>query len=707
MVFSSTMPEHPYLEDSFLIRWSRLTPERVKPDIEKALNDARERLGAVGEKAGAPTFENTLLAIDEATEALGEAWGKVSHLTSVCDSPSLRDAYNEMLPKVSEFFARIPLDENLWNALKTYESTDEAKRLTGVRRRFLEETVADFRQAGADLPPEKKKRLERIESELSAATQKFSENVLDATNAWELVIDDGSRLKGLPESAREAARLNALAKGYGSDDSPKWRFTLHMPSLEPFMTYLEDDDLRRQMWEATAGVGAGEPHDNTGLIGKILDLREEKARLLGRNSFAGLVLERRMARSDERVFGFIDDLHRRSREAFEKENRELEDFKGQALGEASLPLEPWELLYWSEKQRRAKFDFDEEDLRPYFPIDRVIQGLFDIAGRVFGVRIEERKDTGFREPGKDAGGEDIAVEVWHPEVKFYEMRDQAGRHLGSFYADWHPREPKRGGAWFNALHTGGTTPEGERLPHLGLICGNLTPSVGEKPALLTHREVETIFHEFGHLLHHLFGELEIKSLNGVNVAWDFVELPSQIMENWCWDRESLNFFARHYETGEPIPEALFRKMMSARNYRSANAMMRQLSLGRLDLELHARYPDYAGSDLEGAMREVLKDYVPSTRTPLPTVMRRFSHLFSSPTGYAAGYYSYKWAEVLDADAFTRFQTEGVLNPKVGREFAEKILSRGNAEDPLKLYVDFMGREPDLLALLKRSGLVGE
>ncbi len=702
------MSEHPYLDESFPIAWSRLTPDRVKPDIEKGLAEAQERLDAVAERSGSElTFENTLLALDEATDRLGEAWGRVAHLTSVCDSPRLREAYNEMLPQVSEFFARIPLNERLWSVIRNYEATGEAKTLTGVRRRFMEETVLDFRQAGADLPAEKKERLERIQSELSAITQKFSENVLDGTNAWELIIDDESRLAGLPDSAKEAARHNALSRGHGTEERPKWRFTLHMPSMEPFMTYLEDASLRRQMWEASTSVGSKDPHDNSELVDKILALREEKARLLGRESFAELVLERRMAKSAQRALEFGEDLHHRSLDAFRMENRELEDFKAGSVDEASLPLEPWEILYWAEKQRRAKFDFDEEDLRPYFPINRVIQGLFDIAERVFEVGILERDDVRFPEHEEESGDGGAGIEVWHPEVRYYEVKDKEGRHLGSFYADWHPRESKRGGAWMNALSTGGTTPDGKRAPHLGLICGNLTPSVGGKPALLTHREVETIFHEFGHLLHHLFGEIEIKSLNGVNVAWDFVELPSQIMENWCWDRESLNFFARHHETGAPIPDSLFEKMVAARNYRSANAMMRQLSFARLDLELHAHYPNYAGSDLENAMRAILHDYLPPTRTVPPTILRRFGHLFSSPTGYAAGYYSYKWAEVLDADAFTRFQTEGVLNPKVGREFVDKILSRGNAADPLKLYVDFMGREPDLLALLKRSGLLRE
>lgn len=457
------------------------------------------------------------------------------------------------------------------------------------------------------------------------------------------------------------------------------------------MTYLLDDSLRREMWEAAVRVGADGKYDNSSLIPKILALRAEKAALLGRAHFADLALERRMAKSGDRALAFIADLESRTKAPFATECRELEEFKAQKTGQPRAPLAPWELAFWSEKLRRERYDLDEEELRPYFPIDRVIAGLFQVAERVFRLRISEVSDG--------------SVEVWHPDVKYYRLYDARGRHLGSFYTDWYPRESKRGGAWMNYLITGGPGPAGQRAPHLGLICGNMTPPDGQRPALLTHNEVETIFHEFGHLLHHLLGEVEIKSLNGVNVAWDFVELPSQIMENWCWERESLDLFARHYETGETIPDALFRKMVAAKNFRSASAMMRQLAFSKMDLILHMRAQEFAATgDIEAAAHALIADCLIPTTPPSPTIVKRFNHIFSDPVGYAAGYYSYKWAEVLDADAFTRFQEKGIFDPDVGSAFVEHILSKGNSVDPAELYRAFMGRDPDLGALLRRSGL---
>jgi oligopeptidase A len=681
------MPENPFLESNFHIRWAALAPGLIEPAVASAIGCAQAALDAIADAAPENlSYENSFLALERATEELNFVWAKVTHLQSVADSPALREAHNAMLPKVSAFYASVALNAGLWARLKAFAATPAAAALTGIHRRFVDETVAEFRQAGADLPPEKRSRLEALQTDLAQVTQKYSENVLDATNAWQLIVPDEARLAGLPAQAKAAARAGAEGKGLAG-----WRFTLQAPSMEPFMTYVADEALRREMWTAAAAVGAGAPHDNAPLIGRILALRAEKAALLGKAHFADLVLERRMAKTGARALAFMEDIGARAHAAFGRECRELEEFKAQQTGGAVARLAPWEILFWAEKLRQARYDFDEEILRPYFPMDRVIAGMFALFGRVFELTVTER-----------AAGE---VETWHPEVKFYEVRDARGTHLGSFYADWHPRESKRGGAWMNYLVTGGPRPDGSRAPHLGLMCGNMTPPSGGKPALLTHREVETVFHEFGHLLHHLLGEVEIKSLNGVNVAWDFVELPSQLMENWTWERECLDLFARHHETGAPIPEAIFKKLTAARNFRSACATMRQVAFAKMDLLLHLRTAEFAGAaDIEAKARAAIADCLVPTEPPAPTIVKRFTHVFSDPVGYAAGYYSYKWAEVLDADAFTRFKREGLFSAKVGREFVEKVLSRGNSADAAELYRAFMGREPDLNALLQRNGL---
>jgi len=678
---------HPFLTEDFYIRWSTLTPDHIEADISKALEGAEAAVDAVANQTEHVSYESTIVALDDGLEALNRAWGLVNHLDSVCNSPELRQAHNAMLPKVTEFFSGIPLNDKLWSKIKAYGESNSTEVLSATKQRYVQETLADFREQGADLPPEKKKRAAELQNQLAKQTQKYSENCLDAVNAWEKIVTDETLLSGLPESAIAAAKQDAGQKGHEN----AWRFTLQAPSYIAVMTYADSDALREEVWSAYEEIGRGDTFNNLELVQEILDLRHELAGLLGEKNFADHVTKRRMAQSGDNALEFSDNLFEKVKVQFDSEADELRTFKAEQTGETKDLLQPWEAGYWAEKQRQANYDFDEEALRPYFPIDKVIGGMFDLAEVLFGLRIEANRDS----------------EVWHEDVKFYKLFDaQTNEMLGAFYADWHPREPKRGGAWMNYFITGNRdTSVGERTPHLGLICGNLTPSVGDKPALLTHREVETIFHEFGHLLHHLCGEVEVKALNGVNVPWDFVELPSQIMENWCWDKASLTRFARHYESDEPIPDKLFRKMLAARNYRKATGNVGQLSHGKMDLELHINWQASDKEDLDSFIKGVLEGYATAYKTqPRPRAFN-FSHLFSSPTGYAAGYYSYKWAEVLDADAFTRFQKEGVLNPETGRDFRAKILAKGNSQDPAKLYQDFMGRDPDPDALLRRDGLV--
>lgn len=673
---------HPFLASDFQIKWSTLTPEHIEPDVTEAIARARRNIEAI--KSLSPedaTYENTFEALEKATADLDRAWGRVNHLDSVANSPELRDALNQMLPIVSEFSSGISLDGDLWKVLEAYSESEALLTLTPVQRRFVEETTADFISAGARLDPSSKERMAALNAELAQVTQKFGENVLDSTNAWELYLEDESQLSGLPESAKVAAAEEAKAK----EKDGQFLFTQQFPSMFPVMQYAEDDSLRRKVWEGSIAVGHSGDHENSDLIWRILQLRQEKAELLGFQNFADLNLERRMAKRGLDALKFTEDLHARIVDRFLAETQELQDYKAEKTGQESALLQPWETAFWAEKRRAELFNFDEEALRPYFPVGQVMNGLFELTSTLFGIEIQEAE-----------------AETWSDEVTYYDLHDSESKeHLGSFYADWHPRDSKRGGAWMNYLHTGRPEP---REPHLGLICGNMTKPTAEKPALLTHREVETVFHEFGHLLHHLLSEVPIQSLAGVNVPWDFVELPSQIMENFCWDRGSLDLFAKHYETGEPIPDSLFQQMTAARNYMSASGFMRQLAFGKLDLELHSALEKYAGRDLDEVDREILSTYKAPLATDTPSMTRRFSHLFSSSVGYAAGYYSYKWAEVLDADAFTRFAQEGVLNPETGRSFRQEILSRGNSRPVDESYRAFMGRDPDQTALLQRSGL---
>jgi oligopeptidase A len=673
------MSDNPLLSVQFQIPFDRILPGHVEPGIRELIAQAQQRIDRIVADSSERTYENTMIALESATANLDYALGVVRHLESVATTPELRAAWNAVEPAASAFYSQISLNDGLWKQLKRLAETPEAKALRGTRRRFLEKTLDSFRRHGADLDDAGKQRLAAIDVELAQQTTKFSENVLDSTNAFEMILTDEAAMDGLPPSAVAAARQSAESKG-----AEGWRFTLQSPSYVPVMTYLNDRSVREKLYRVYS-VRATEPErDNRPIIARILELRQAKARLLGFADFADFVLYDRMAHRGSRAAEFVEDLIAKTQPFFEKENAALEEFAGRRL-------EPWDIGYYSEKQRRALYEFDEEQLRPYFPAERVVDGMFAIVERLFGVQVKRGDD----------------VPVWHPDVRYYEVREPDGQLLGAFYADWYPRETKRDGAWMEAFITGVYDPgkDGKSEAHAGCVCGNLTPPIGDRPALLTHREVETIFHEFGHLLHHVLSRVDVKSLAGTAVAWDFVELPSQIMENWCWERGALDMFARHYETGEAIPEDLFRKLVRARTYRGANAQMRQLGFGFVDLKLHREYDPARDGDVLQYTRRLMQAFTPA---PLPedyAMIAGFTHLFASPVGYGAAYYSYKWAEVLDADAFTRFRDEGIFSPDVGGAFREHILSKGDSDDPAELYKRFMGRDPDPNALLARTGLI--
>ena len=666
--------------------FDRIRGEHVEPAVATLLAEARARLDALSAGSSPRTYDNTLGALEGITERLELALSVVGHLESAATTPELRAAYNAVQPEVSALYSSITLSAGVWAALKAFAATPEAAALVGTRRRFLAKTIADFRRNGADLDAAGKERLSALDVELATLTIRYSQNVLDATNAFELLVDDGARLKGLPAQAVAAARESAAKKGLEG-----WRFTLQAPSYVPALTYLDDAGVREQLYRAfttrAAGGHEGAALDNRPLVARILELRQEKAALLGFGSFADLVLEDRMAHTGAAARRFLAVLHEKTDPFFARENEELLAFRREIEGPGAAEIMPWDVSYYAEKLRRARFDFDEEALRPYFPLDRVLGGLFEIAHRLYGVRVE---------PWEGAP-------VWDPSVRAFVLREPDGAAGAAFYVDVAPRENKRDGAWMQGLHT--AVPATAALPrHLEVLAGNVTPPLEGRPALLSHREVETMFHEFGHLMHHASSRVDVRSLAGTSVAWDFVELPSQIMENWCWEREALDLFARHFETGETIPADMLERMRAARTFRAANAMMRQLGFAEIDLALHMEYRPAEHGEPVAFSRAILQRFSAARMPDDHAMLTSFTHVFASPVGYAAGYYSYKWAEVLDADAFSRFQREGLFDPGVGAAFRGGILARGDSADPMDLYRGFMGREPTIDALLERDGL---
>ena len=683
--------KNPLLAGGFRLPFDRIEARHVEPGIRQALAEAQAQIDAVVDEASPPTWANTMEAVERTVETLAERLAPVTHLVTVAETRPLREAYNAVLPEITAFWSRLPLNEGLWKRIKAYAGSADAAELNGIRRRHLDKTMREFRHAGADLDAPAKARLEEVRIELARLQQTFSENVLDATAAYELLVTDERRLDGVPAGAKRRAREKAEAKGQEG-----WLLTLDYPAVEPVLKHCRDRSLRREIHLAYATRCRNGEFDNRGLLARILRLRDELAEILGYESFPDYALEDRMAGSGARAVAFEADLVERTRPYFE---RDVAQLTAHAAELGITDLEPWDASFVMEDLRRKRYDIDDERLRPYFPLPHVLDGLFEIVRRTFGFRVEERRID----------------EVWHEDVRYFELYDEAdGAMVGAFYSDWFPRPEKRQGAWMNHFITGGPRPDGF-APHLGVICGNFTPPDGDGPALLTHREVETTFHEFGHLLHHCTSRVPVPSRAGINVAWDWVELPSQLMENWTWEREALDLFAAHHETRERLPEEIFQRMVAARRYMGGWAQMRQLSLGTVDLALHGELaprlraeaspanPDLDGHQGDEVMRFGEERFAPFAAQPRFAelhMLTSFTHLFAG--GYAAAYYSYLWSEVLDADVFTRFRVEGIFNRETGRRYVDAILSRGDSADPDQLFLEFMGRAPDPSALLERN-----
>lgn len=681
------------------IPWSKLTPASAREDIPYAIELAKTNIDKICNlKDEEMNYDSVFHAYEYGGDELHFGYILLSNMEACCNTPEIREVSNELTPKIVDFYASVPLNLKLWNVIKKTAAKLENENLSSEKKRFIEDVILTFKMTGADLPDDKRERFAQIQTELELKTKKFKENVLDSTNAWELYIDDPKKLEGLPESLLSSAAHDAEEKG----KKGQWRFNLQFPSRYPIMKYAANEELRKTVWIATNEIGNKGEHDNTEVIKEILMLRQEQCDLLGYKDFADFTTFKRMAKTGATALKFVEDLHDVVEPQFIEEEKQLKAFISKKKNQIIDDIYPWENQYWSEVQRKELYDFDSELMRPYFAVDEVLKGLFKIVSTIYGFSVTEKKTYFIGKDSTETPPED-AVEVWHPEVRYFEVHDNTTKkHIGSFYTDWYPRETKRAGAWMSDILIESRI---TGKPQIGLICGNIQKPIGDKPALIDHYEVETIFHEFGHLTHLLLTDVEIKSLGGTNVAWDFVELPSQFLECWTWERSALDLFAKHYQTGEKIPDELFNKMIRARNYQSAEDFMGQLFYGKVDLEYHLRFPKLSEEEKQRPLLELEEEWTKGYRHPCPVPRpprgHSLTHLFGSPIGYGAGYYSYKWAEVLAADCFTKFQETGVMNQQTGLEFRNKILSKGNTAPADQLFRDFMGREPCPEALLKQ------
>ncbi|MCS3835180.1 oligopeptidase A [Aeromonas veronii] len=676
---------NPLLTMDSLPPFSQIKPEQVQPAVIQAIADCKQKISDVLAQRDPHTWDSLIAPLEEVNDRLSRIWSPVSHLNSVLNSEALREAHDACLPLLSEFQTYVGQHEGLYQAYLALSQSDDFPLLSGAQRKEIQNTLRDFRLSGIGLPAEAQQRYGEIQARLSELASRFSNNVLDATQGWHKLVADEAELAGLPDSVRAAARQMAELKG-----KEGWLFTLDIPSYLPVMMYADNRELRAEMYEAFTtrasdqGPNAGK-WDNSAIMSELLTLRRELAQLLGFTNYAELSLATKMADKTEQVVSFLTDLAAKSLPQGKAELEEIRTFAAEQHGQSELAA--WDLAYYAEKLKQHKFSISDEQLRPYFPASKVVKGLFEVVKRVFGMKVRER----------------LGIDTWHPDVRFYDIFDSEDELRGSFYLDLYAREHKQGGAWMDVCLGRRYRQDGSLQKPVAYLTCNFNGPVDGKPALFTHNEVVTLFHEFGHGIHHMLTRIDVAGVAGINgVAWDAVELPSQFLENWCWESEALAFISGHYETGEPLPADLLEKMLTARNFQAAMQMLRQLEFALFDFRLHQEFDPANPAQLPALLDEVRSQVAVMTPPAFNRFQHSFSHIFAG--GYAAGYYSYKWAEVLSADAFSRFEEEGIFNPATGQSFLKNILEKGGSKEPMELFRAFRGREPKVDALLRHSGI---
>ncbi len=683
---------NPLLTQSSLPAFSQIKPEHVKPAVEQAIQNCKNTIKNVLSKNTIFTWQNLIEPIDAIDDALSKLWSPVSHMNSVVSDNNLRDAYESCLPLLSEYGTFVGQHQALYQAYKDLKESNSFNSLNIAQQKVINNALRDFKLSGIALSDGDKQRYGEIVTRLSELSSNFSNNVLDATQAFSITIYNKKELVGLPESALDAARALYLEKNE-SNKKDGYIFTLDIPSYLPVMMYCDNDNLRKDLYKAFVtrasdqGPNAGE-FDNSPIMNELLSLRHELALLLDFNNYAEHSIATKMASTTDEVMNFLENLAVKSKLQGEQDISELAEFSKNEFSKVNL--QAWDLAYYSEKLKQSRYSISDEELRPYFPKDTVVKGLFKVVHRLFGLAIKQQTD----------------IDVWHPDVNFYDVFDNAGNKRGSFYLDLYAREKKRGGAWMDdCVGRRSLNNNGIQLPVAYLTC-NFNGPVGDNPALFTHDEVVTLFHEFGHGLHHMLTQINASSVAGINgVPWDAVELPSQFLENWCWQPEALAFISGHYETNEPLPQAMLDKMLAAKNFQSAMQMLRQLEFSIFDFTMHAKYnPDNTNQEqyIQQTLDEVRQQYSVVKAPKFNRFQHGFSHIFGG--GYSAGYYSYKWAEVLSADAFSLFEEKGIFNTDIGHSFLVNILEKGGSEEPSVLFKNFRGRAPEITPLLRHSGI---